>query len=1315
MVATIGFCAEPGRKTLSDNMPPAVAGLVSTGLLPAATNLSLALGLPLRNAAALDELLGQLYDPQSANFHKFLKPAEFTARFGPTEADYAAVKNFALTNGFTIIGTHPSRVVLDVRASAGNIDRAFQVTLRTYRHPHETRDFFAPDVAPSVAAALPILHIAGLNNYSLRQPRSVLRPLTPRAPAAPQGGSGPGGRYLGDDFRAAYVPGTPLTGSGQNVALLQFDGYYSNDIAAYISLAGLTNYPISLVNVAINGGVATPGSGSGNMEVCLDIEMVISMAPGVSNIIVYEAPNPTAWSTVLSQIANDNLARQISCSWGNSSPDVGDPTSEGIFKQMAAQGQSFFNATGDSDAFVGGIPFPSESPNITQVGGTTLSTTGPDGAWSSESAWNWGGGTGTSGGISANYGIPPWQKGVSMISNHGSTTLRNVPDVALTGDNVFVTYGNGVSGAVGGTSCAAPLWAGFMALVNQQAAASGQAPAGFINPAVYTIAKSSLYNSCFNDTTAGNNFNASSPANFPAVAGFDLCTGWGTPNGTNLINALLSPPPPLLLTLPVSRNVTNGANVTFTASASSATPFGYSWLFNGTNLSDGGNISGAASNILSLTPATTSNSGSYQLVVTNAAGAATSVAVLNVGFVPALSVQPASQTSLTGSSATFAGTAGGSSPLAFRWRRNGNNLANGAVYSGVTTSNLTLTAITTGQAGNYTLVATNLFGAVTSSVVALTVVLPPTLTGGLTNRAIECGGNVTFAAAAAGTAPLRYQWSFDGTPVPGATSASLALTNVHLPSHTVTVVVTNLYASVTSNAVLTVNDTQPPVITLNGGNPLFLELGGAFNDPGASATDVCAGSLSVSVSGSVNPNVTGTNVLIYLADDGNGNTSTAVRNVVVRDTTPPVISWSFTNLVLAADTNCSAAMPDVTGTNFILATDLSGALTISQSPPSTSSLPLGTNQVVITVMDASTNQAFSTNTIIVTDQIPPLIVGGPQSQTNTLGTAANFSAAATACTPPAWQWFFNDTMLAGETNSALALVAVGLTNAGNYSVVVTAAGGSTTSAVATLTVDLIPASLALTSFINPSGYKDNLNFTAVVSPPDALGAVEFFTNNASFDLATLAAGAAVSTNLSALPRGTNFVSAIYSGDASHLPATNTLAQIVTNHPPVAAAAFYAYVPGSPLVIAVAGLATNWTDVDGDPVSLVDVSVSTNGVVLTNHAGTLVYFNSNRVADQFVGTISDGWDTNFQTVNLVPSPDPTPNITSAASVPDGSFNLNLTGAPGRTYILETATNLAGFAGWLPVATNTLGTNGVWQFTDVSATNFPQQFYRLKLAP
>lgn len=526
------FAQLASRQSLQHkHVPAAASGLAPIASLPPDQHLKLAISLPTRNPDALDQLLQQLYDPGSTNFHQWLTPTDLAERFGASQQDYAGVMKWAKDNGLAVTITHPNRLVVDVDGTVGDIERALQVTLRVYNHPKEARTFFAPDREPTLALSVPVLSIAGLDNYSLPHPLSRVKPLAAGTGVTPKAGSGPGGTYAGGDFRAAYAPGTTLTGTGQSVGLLQFDGYYTNDIAAYRSAFGLPNIP--LVNVPVDGGPGTPGSGNG--EVCLDIEMTMSMAPGLSTVYVYEAPNPSPWIDLLSRMQTDNLAKSLSCSWGGGSPDA---SSENIFKLMAAQGQSFFNATGDSDAFTGAIEFPSDSTNITEVGGTTLSTSGAGGSYASETVWNWGGGTGSSGGISTYYGIPSYQLGVSMTNNQGSASMRNVPDVALTADNVYVTYNNGGSGNFGGTSCAAPLWAGFTALINQQAVAASRPTVGFLNPAIYTIGRGGSYTANFHDITSGNNYSSSSPSLFAATTGYDLCTGWGTPNGTNLINTL---------------------------------------------------------------------------------------------------------------------------------------------------------------------------------------------------------------------------------------------------------------------------------------------------------------------------------------------------------------------------------------------------------------------------------------------------------------------------------------------------------------------------------------------------------------------------------------------------------------------------------------------------------------------------------------------------------------------------------------------------------------------------------------------------------
>ena len=266
---------------------------------------------------------------------------------------------------------------------------------------------------------------------------------------------------------------------------------------------------------------------------------------------------------------------------------------------MAAQGQSFFSASGDDDAYTGLIPFPDDSPYITLVGGTLLTTNGTGASYASETAWNRNNGIGSGGGVSTQYAIPSWQQGISVTANLGSTTMRNVPDVALTADDVYVRA-DGLDQDVGGTSCASPLWAAFTSLVNQQARINNGSAVGFVNPAVYAIGQSANYTSDFHDTTAGNDFSPSSPAKFPAATGYDLATGWGSPNGAATISALAGASQPTISTSsPLASGIVgSNYNQTF-AAGGSASPYTWSVILgtlpSGLSLSSTGVLSGSPS------------------------------------------------------------------------------------------------------------------------------------------------------------------------------------------------------------------------------------------------------------------------------------------------------------------------------------------------------------------------------------------------------------------------------------------------------------------------------------------------------------------------------------------------------------------------------------------------------------------------------------------------------------------------------------------------------------------------------------------------
>ncbi len=538
-LATPANAAE--RQFVQGHLPAVIAHQQPIGRLSASTRLDLAFGLPLRNPQGLTNLLRQIYQRGNPAFHHYLTPDEFAAAFGPTEGDYQAVIDFAKSHGLTITGTHPNRTLVDVNGAVGDIEQALHVHIGLYQHPTENRTFYAPDAQPAIDLETPVLAISGLYNYTLPHPFVRTATAVQSLRAQPQAGSGTNGSYLGQDFRSAYASGVSLTGAGQSVGLFELDGYNLSDITNYAGLANMTNVP-TLTNILVDGfSGAASGGGLTNVEVCLDIEMAIAMAPGLTNVLVYEgnADSNTVVNDLLNRMATDNQARQLSSSYGF---DINASTDQ-IFQQFAAQGQSFFQASGDGGAYTGPVLEPTDNPNITVVGGTILSTNGPIGSWVSETTWGDSGG-----GISVVVPIPFWQQGLDMSANQGSTTLRNLPDVSMVADNILVWVNGEAQTFYQGTSFAAPLWAAFTALANQQAALNGQPQLGFVNPALYDIGRSSNYAACFHDITTGNNTSSNSPSKFHAVAGYDLCTGWGTPIGSNLIAALLAPPDALFIT-----------------------------------------------------------------------------------------------------------------------------------------------------------------------------------------------------------------------------------------------------------------------------------------------------------------------------------------------------------------------------------------------------------------------------------------------------------------------------------------------------------------------------------------------------------------------------------------------------------------------------------------------------------------------------------------------------------------------------------------------------------------------------------------------
>jgi subtilase family serine protease len=730
------------------------------GQLPATQSIHFDMVLALRDREGLQNFVREVNDPTSPSYHQFLTPQEFTARFGPSQEDWDALVAFAKASGFEVInGTREER---DLRliGTVANIEKAFHVTMGVYQDPTEDRTFFAVDREPTVELPFQLWHITGLDNNSKPHPMYVKKSdyakshgIDPdKVVSHATTGSGPSASFLGSDMRAAYYEGTALTGSGQNIALFEFAGTDLADLTTYYKNAGQTEpYTPTLIST---GGYGTSCVDSGSSacddtEQTLDMTQAMGMAPGSTMLYMYVCGDvlasgsgnisDTACISAMVSTTAAPLSKQISCSWGwtPADPSTLDP----YFEQMASQGQNFFAASGDSSAWsASNEAWPADDANIVSVGGTDLTTASAAGPWKSETAW-----ADSGGGISPDsIPIPSWQKlsGVITSSNHGSTTLRNGPDVAANANFTFYVCADQTTCTAndyGGTSFATPMWAGYLALANEQAATNGDS-IGFINPLIYPAALGSSYSTLFHDITSG------SCGTYSGITGYDLCTGWGSPNTTGLINLLAgsSTPSFTLSDSPGSLTITQGGSGTstitvtdlngFTGSvtlAASGLPSGVTAAF-GTNPTTG-------TSVLTLTASSTATTGSATVTITGTSGSLTATTTLaltvNSTATPnfTIAASPTSVTVTQGASGTSTITITSTGGFNSATTLSASGLPSGvtAAFStnpvtppanGSATSTLTLTASSSATVGTATVTITGTSGSTTeSATIALTV------------------------------------------------------------------------------------------------------------------------------------------------------------------------------------------------------------------------------------------------------------------------------------------------------------------------------------------------------------------------------------------------------------------------------------------------------------------------------------------------------------------------------------------------------------------------------------------------------------------
>jgi len=701
------------------------------GRLPAAQSMRLDLVLPLRNQAELDTFLRELFDPSSPYYRRFLTVQEFTSRFGPTQEDYDAVIRFARTNGFTVAGGSRDGMDVQLVGPVSAIERAFHVTMRTYQHPTENRTFYAPDREPTTDLSFPLWHISGLDNYSIPRPLLVKKIDYARAHGIPAEavvshattGSGPSASFLGSDMRAAYYGGTALTGAGQNLGLLEYYGTDLADLNTYFSNVGQTNnVPITLLST---DGTSTSCvyPGCDDTEQTLDMTQAIGMAPGLSSLVMYIGSTDTA--IISAMTTHSPLPTTIGCSWGWTPADPS--TLNPYFQKMAAQGQNFFAASGDSSTWSRrNEAWPADNAYVVSVGGTDLVTSGAAGAWQSETAW-----VDSGGGISPDgIAIPSWQQisGVINSSNKGSTTLRNGPDVSANANFTFYVCADQTTctaNEYGGTSFAAPMWAGYIALVNQQLAENSEPTIGFINPTIYAQNVTSSYSTDFHDITSGTS------GSYSAVVGYDLVTGWGSPNGSGLINALAgtsSTPGFSLSASPASLSVVQGNSGSTTITSTVTGGFNSAIALSASGMPTGvtaglspSSITGAGTSTLTFTVAASTATGTYNITVTGTSGSTietttvslTVTAVVSGNFT--LSASPSGLTITRSSHGTTTITINPSGGFTGSVTLSASGLPSGVTASfspnpATSTSTLTLTASGTATTGTTTVTITGVSG-----------------------------------------------------------------------------------------------------------------------------------------------------------------------------------------------------------------------------------------------------------------------------------------------------------------------------------------------------------------------------------------------------------------------------------------------------------------------------------------------------------------------------------------------------------------------------------------------------------------------------
>ena len=562
----------PSRAVIYGVQPRALAHAKLLGHDNGARRLALSISLRLPNPAAVNARATAIRTPGSASYHHYLTPDSFTQQFAPSTGSVTAVRRFLEAAGLHVTGVSSNRLLIDATGTEAQVERAFATTIGTFKLGKRT--FYAPERPPSVPHALGalILNIGGLDNLGLPHPQYVMgHRSTPSGKLSPQ--AGPAGGYTPTDLQGAYDVTLLISGGGdgyhQRVAVFELAPYTASDIQAYRSQYSL---PASTISDHAVDGAVVQGDASGTIEADADIEVVSALAPAATQD-VYVGPNTSQGvNDTYNAIVTDNADAVVTTSWGLCEAYSGQAelaTLDSIFQQAELQGQTILAAAGDSGSDGCGlgtlgvsptVNSPASDPYVLGVGGTSLSL-GTNSTYGSESVWNdtcSGGACGGGGGLSSYFSRPAWQAGAGVSNGYAAGT-REVPDLTAdsdpaTGYSIYCSSQVDCSGygwiVLGGTSLAAPLWAGILSDVNTNLVNGGHAPLGWANQTLYTLfanAQNTMViggqtHSSLHDITSGTNdidySGTPFQGDYPATDCYDLTSGIGSPDAWTLASTV---------------------------------------------------------------------------------------------------------------------------------------------------------------------------------------------------------------------------------------------------------------------------------------------------------------------------------------------------------------------------------------------------------------------------------------------------------------------------------------------------------------------------------------------------------------------------------------------------------------------------------------------------------------------------------------------------------------------------------------------------------------------------------------------------------